>query len=215
MESDIFKGDKANLIRSRLLSLYWGMGTITRPITEEEIPLMAKFLSSGEWIENTTGEDLKKSLTALFHRQGDLLRAIFDKENGTVLGAIMAKGEGDTVSITHLWAVKNRFHELIKTLIVAEEKASRHYGYLRIFLTAMPLQKSFLIALGYKPRLLFTFSSYREELFNLFSKLYPLWIEAGGQEVKVLLGGDHLDEEIKNSLRDFPVKTDYLFLKYL
>lgn len=191
------------------------MRTVKRTITEEEIPLMAEFLSRGEWSGSKEKESLERALSVQYHRQGDLLIGIFDKEQKTILGAIMARGEGDTVSIAYLWAIKERLNELIKALITEEEKISRRYGYSRIFLAATLSQKNFLIALGYKPQLLFTFSSHRSELFSLFSGLYPLWIEAGGQEVKVLLGGDHLDDALKNSLRNFPVKTEHLFLKSL
>ena len=191
------------------------MKTIIRTIREEEIPKIAQFFGASKWNLSTKKDDLERLLTTQFHRQESLLNAIFEKESGVVLGAIMATGKGDTVWITNLWAKEEGFYELVKKLVMVEEKVCRHYGYSQIFLAALVAQKNFLITLGYKPRLLFTFSTHRKELFNLFSELYPLWIEAGGQEVKVLLGGDHLDESIKSELRNYPLKTDYLFLKYL
>jgi hypothetical protein len=47
------------------------------------------------------------------------------------------------------------------------------------------------------------------------SELYPMWIEAGGQQVKVILGGDHIDEDIKQNLYNLPMTTELLFLKPL
>lgn len=188
---------------------------IIRTINEEEIPVVAGCLCEGRWIKGERGEDLLKKLTVQFHRQKDLLLGIFDGASGSILGAIAAEGRGDTVSIVNVWATGARFYGLIKTLITAEERASRRYGYSKIFLSAEGSQRSFLMALGYKPRLLFTFSGDRQELFAIFSQLYPLWIEAGGQNVRVILGGDHLEEGVKESLKNHPVKTEYLFLKSL
>lgn len=190
------------------------MKAIVRLIREEEIPRVAEFLEGENWAGVWSGESLGRSLTAQFHRQGDLVQAIF-VDGESIVGAIMARGQGDTVSIIHVWAVEKNFYELIKKLILAEEKASRRYGYSQIFLSATLPRKNFLVALGYKPRLLFTFSTNRKELFEIFSQLYPLWIEAGGEKVKVLLGGDHLEEKVKSSLSKYSVQTDYLFLKNL
>lgn len=191
------------------------MQTTIRAIREEEIPSIAEFLSQEEWVGSSARETVEKSLTAQFNCQSELLLGVFSKENNLILGAIAGRGQGDTVLVVHLRAVKEGFYGLIKKLITAEEKAARHYGYSQIFLTAMVAQKNFLITLGYKPRLLFTFSSHRKELFDIFSQLYPLWIEVGGQVVKVLLGGDHLEKDVKTSLEKHPVKTENLFLKHL
>lgn len=184
------------------------MKTIVRPIMEEEIEELEKLFSEDE-------QEWKRKVTIQYHRQKELVIGAFDNNSGEIRAVVVASGQGDTVVIKNLLIRDESLGELKKMLLLAEEKAARHYGYLQICLTATREEKNFLLSLGYKPRLTFTFSDKRREAFETLSGLYPMWIEAGGQQVKVILGGDHLDEEIRGRLDNLPITCELLFVKSL
>lgn len=193
------------------------MRVAIRPLKEEEIPKAVEFLT-GQVDENSSPAEkdlVERQLTTQFHKQRDLLIGAFAGDGDKLVGMVSASGQGDTVSIDRVLVTGGPQGELTKKLITAVEKASRRYGYSRIFLSASESRRNFLVALGYKPKLCFSFSGKRREILSLLSGLYPMWIEVGGEQVKVLLGGDHLEPKIKQGLKKMPIITEFLFLKNL
>lgn len=188
-----------------------------RPIKESEIDKAAVFLKENKMfgLGQIQDQDIERRLTAQFHKQKSLVLAALGGDGAKIVGLIVGGGQGDTVSVERVAAEGENKNAVIKKLLTQEEKSARKYGYTKIFTTAGDLQRNFLISLGYKPRMLFTFFERRPEIFALFSELYPMWIEAGGQKVKVLLGGDHLESEVKKQMENLPIKTELLFVKNL
>lgn len=199
------------------------MKSTTRTIEEHEISeaseLLFKFSNNhNNLIQNgSTGpEEIHKAITAQYHRQKELVIGEYEAYSNKLQGVVVGTGQGDTVAITHIaTSGENTHNQQVKRLITALEKNSRRYGYSRIFLSCSLEYKNFFITAGYKPRLLFTFSTKRKEVFDVLCELYPMWVEVTGSKVKIILGGDHLEEDTKNKLTRLPVTTDFLFLKNL
>jgi N-acetylglutamate synthase-like GNAT family acetyltransferase len=201
------------------------MRYLIRTLKEEELGMVAELLvkQSGE-----AKETVEKELVVQFHRQGELVIGAFttnlkfeirNLKLNELVGVVVATGRGDMVEIKRV-AIEEKegSGELYKRLVVAEEKAARHYGYAKIYIGRVVRPREFYINLGYKPQLLFTFSGIsdkRKEIFMLLSDLYPLWINAGGEKVSALLGGDVLNEDQKTKLESLPIDVVVLYFKNL